>query len=157
MQNLNENPALPSLARVIVVDDHDLLRASLRSMLECEGDLQIVGEAKDGQEAIELCRLHRPDLVLMDVRMPRVDGFEATRRIKEEVGTTKVLIMSAYNDHEYVSEAIRAGAEGLVLKLASLKELHEAVREVLCGEFSIPLSVRKQSENLTGKGQDACL
>jgi len=157
MQSLNENPALPSLARVIVVDDHDLLRASLRSMLECEGDLQIVGEAKDGQEAIELCRLHRPDLVLMDVRMPRVDGFEATRRIKEEVGTTKVLIMSAYNDHEYVSEAIRAGAEGLVLKLASLKELHEAVREVLCGEFSIPLSVRKQSENLTGKGQDACL
>ena len=135
MQSLNENPALPSLARVIVVDDHDLLRASLRSMLECEGDLQIVGEAKDGQEAIELCRLHRPDLVLMDVRMPRVDGFEATRRIKEEVGTTKVLIMSAYNNHEYVSEAIRAGAEGYVLKLASLKDLHEAVWEVLCGEF----------------------
>src|SRR5215208_221959 len=157
MQSLTENHAPPSLTRVIVVDDHDLLRESLRSMLECEYDLRIVGEAKDGQEAIELCLLHRPDLVLMDVRMPRVDGFEATRRIKEELGTTKVLIMSAYNDHEYVSEAIRAGAEGYVLKLASLKELHEAVREVLCGEFSIPLSVRKQSENLTGKGQDACL
>ena len=135
MQSLNENPAPPSLARVIVVDDHDLLRESLRSMLECEGDLQIVDEAKDGQEAIELCRLHRPDLVLMDVRMPRVDGFEATRRIKEELGTTKVLMMSAYNNHEYVTQAIRAGAEGYVPKLASLKELHEAVREVLCGEF----------------------
>src|SRR5215208_1669467 len=135
MQSLNENPAPPSLTRVIVVDDHDLLRASLRSMLECEGDLQIVDEAKDGQEAIELCRLHRPDLVLMDVRMPRVDGFEATRRIKEEVGTTKVLMMSAYNNGEYVSEAIRAGAEGLVLKLCSLEELREAVRAVLCGEF----------------------
>ena len=133
--SLNENPATPSFARLIVVDDHDLLRESLRSMLECEGDLQIVDEAKDGQEAIELCRLHRPDLVLMDVRMPRVDGFEATRRIKEELGTTKVLMMSAYNNHEYVTQAIRAGAEGYVPKLASLKELHEAVREVLCGEF----------------------
>ena len=135
MQSLNENPAPPSIATVIIVDDHDLLRESLRSMLECDHSLQIVGEAKDGQEAIELCRLHRPDLVLIDVRMPRVDGFEATRRIKEEVGTTKVLMMSAYNECEYVSVAIRAGAEGLILKLASLKELHEAVREVLCGEF----------------------
>src|SRR5215208_1693540 len=138
MQSLTENHAPPSLTRVIVVDDHDLLRESLRSMLECEGDLQIVEEAKDGQEAIELCRLHRPDLVLMDVRMPRVDGFEATRRIKEEVGTTKVLIMSAYNGREYVSEAIRAGAEGYVSKDASMEELHEAVRDVLCGEFRYP-------------------
>ena len=135
MQSLNENPAPPSLARVIVVDDHDVLRASLRSMLECDHDLQIVDEAEDGQEAIELCRLHRPDLVLMDVRMPRVDGFEAARRIKKELGTTKVLMMSAYNNDEYVSEAIRAGAEGLVLKLCSLEELWEAVRAVLCGEF----------------------
>ena len=135
MQSLNENPALPSIARLIVVDDHDLLRESLRSMLECDQGLQIVEEAKDGQEAIDLCRLHRPDLVLMDVRMPRVDGFEATRRIKEELGTTKVLIMSAYHNLEYVSKAIRAGAEGYVPKLASLKELHEAVRDVLCGEF----------------------
>ena len=138
MQSLNENPAPPSIARVIVVDDHDLLRESLRSMLECEQDLQIVAEAKDGQEAIELCRLHRPDLVLMDVRMPRVDGFEATRRIKEELGTTKVLIMSASNGGEYVSKAIRAGAEGYVSKDASIEEWQEAVREVLCGEFRYP-------------------
>src|SRR5215203_2614079 len=120
MQSLNENPAPPSLTRVIVVDDHDLLRESLRTMLECDHDLQIVDEAKDGQEAIELCRLYRPDLVLMDVRMPRVDGFEATRRIKKELGTTKVLMMSAYNNREYVSEAIKAGAEDCILKLASL-------------------------------------
>jgi len=125
MQSLSENPASPSLPRVIIVDDHDLLRASLRSMLECDHDLQIVDEAKDGQEAIELSRVHRPDLVLMDVRMPRVDGFEATRRIKNELGTTKVLMMSAYNNREYVSEAIRAGAEDCVLKLASLEELQE--------------------------------
>src|SRR5215217_7223452 len=82
-------------ARIIIADDHDLVREAMRSVLDHEPDLQIIDEAKDGQEAIELCRLHRPDLVLMDVRMPKVDGFEATRRIKEEVGTTKVLIMSA--------------------------------------------------------------
>jgi DNA-binding NarL/FixJ family response regulator len=134
MQSHNENPAPPSIASLIVVDDHDLLRESLRSMLECDHGLQIVGEAKDAQEAIELCLLHRPDLVLMDVRMPSVDGFEATRRIKKELGTTKVLMMSAYNNGEYISEAIRAGAEGLVLKLCSLEELREAVRAVLCGE-----------------------
>jgi DNA-binding NarL/FixJ family response regulator len=139
MQSLNKNPDSPSFdspscARLIIVDDHDLLRESLRSMLECEHDLRIVGEAKDRQEAIELCRLHRPDLVLMDVRMPRVDGFEATRRIKREAGSTKVLMMSAYNEREYGSEAIRAGAEGYVPKLASLEELREAVRGVLWGE-----------------------
>ena len=134
MQSANENPAPPSIARVIVVEDHDLVRESLRSMLECEQDLQIVAEAKDGQEAIELCRLHRPDLVLMDVRIPRVDGFESTRRIKEELGTTKVLIMSAYNECEYGLEAIRVGADGYVPKLASLRELQEAVRGVLRGE-----------------------
>ncbi len=148
MQSLNKNPDSPSFdspscARLIIVDDHDLLRESLRSMLECDHDLRIVGEAKDRQEAIELCRLHRPDLVLMDVRMPRVDGFEATRRIKEELGTTKVLIMSAYHNLEYISAAIRAGAEGYVPKLAPLKELHEVVRGVLCGEFRY-LSLQEQ-------------
>jgi two-component system, NarL family, nitrate/nitrite response regulator NarL len=137
-QSLNENPAPPSIARVIIVDDNDSVRESLRSMLECEPSLQIVDEAKDGQEAIELCRLHRPDLVLMDVRMPRVDGFEATRRIKEEMDTTKVLMMSASNGREYVSRAIRAGAEGYVSKDASIEEWQEAVREVLSGEFRYP-------------------
>src|SRR5215212_11870422 len=138
MESSKENPAPPSFARVIVVDDHDLLRESLRSMLECEPDLQIVDEAKDGKEAVELSRLHRPDLVLMDVRMPRVDGFKATRRIKEELGTTKVLIMSAYNEREYALKAIRAGAEGYILKLATVEELQEAVRGVLRGEFRYP-------------------
>ena len=129
------NSTSSSSTRIIIADDHDLVREAMRSLLNSEPDLRVIDEAKDGQETIELTRLHRPDLVLMDERMPRVDGFEATRRIKEEVGTTKVLMMSAYNNHEYVSEAIRAGAEGLVLKLCSLEELREAVRAVLCGEF----------------------
>jgi DNA-binding NarL/FixJ family response regulator len=124
--------------RLLVVDDHDLLRESMRAMLESEPDLLVVGEAKDGQEAIELCRLHRPDLVVMDVRMPRVNGFEATRKIKEELCAIRVLIVSAYDDVGFVSDAMRAGAEGYVLKLAPLKEILEAVRGVLGGELRYP-------------------
>jgi DNA-binding NarL/FixJ family response regulator len=89
----SENPS-SSFARLIIADDHELVRSSLRLMLQGEQDLQIIAEAKDGQEAIELCRRHRPHLVLMDVNMPEVNGFEATRTIKEEFPTTKVLIVS---------------------------------------------------------------
>ncbi len=110
----------------------------MRLMLESEPDLLVVGEAKDGQEAIELCRLHRPDLVVMDVRMPRMNGFEATRTIKEELCATKVLIVSAYDHVGYVSEAMRAGAEGYVLKLAPLREILKAVRGALEGEPQYP-------------------
>jgi DNA-binding NarL/FixJ family response regulator len=110
----------------------------MRAMLESEPDLLVVGEAKDGQEAIELCRLHRPDLVVMDVRMPRANGFEATRKIKEERWATRVLIVSAYDEVGFVSEAMRVGAEGYVLKLAPLGEILEAVRGVLEGEPQYP-------------------
>ena len=139
MQSPNQTAATPSSAvRLLVVDDHDLLRESMRAMLESEPDLLVVGEAKDGQEAIELCRLQRPDLVVMDVRMPRVNGFEATRKIKEELCAIRVLIVSAYDDVGFVSDAMRAGAEGYVLKLAPLKEILEAVRGVLGGELRYP-------------------
>ena len=134
----NETPGSPSSARLIVVDDHEMSRESLRSLLEFDHNLRIVDEAKDGQEAIELCRLHRPNLVIMDVRMPRMNGFEATRLIKEELCETKVLIMSAYDNDGFVLEAMRAGAEGYVLKLAPLREILEAVRGVLKGEPRYP-------------------
>jgi DNA-binding NarL/FixJ family response regulator len=110
----------------------------MRSLLDRQPDLQIIDGAKDGQETIELCRLHRPDLALMDVRMPKVNGFEATRTIKEELPTTKVLIMSASEDPLFVSEAIRAGADGYVLKLSPVQELLDAVRGVLRGESHYP-------------------
>ena len=141
MHSPNQIPAPPascSCARLLVVDDHDLLRESMRAMIEGEPDLLVVDEAKDGQEAIELCRLHRPDLVVMDVRMPRMNGFEATRTIKEELCATKVLIVSAYYHVGYVSEAMRAGAEGYVLKLAPLREILKAVRGALEGEPQYP-------------------
>ena len=110
----------------------------MRSMLKSEPDLQIIDEAKDGQEAIDLCRLQRPDLVLMDVRMPKVNGLEATQTIKEELPTTKVLILSAYEDPLVVSEAVRAGADGYILKLSPLPEIMDAIRGVLRGESQYP-------------------
>jgi DNA-binding NarL/FixJ family response regulator len=106
----------------------------MRSLLDSQPDLRVIVEAKDGQEAIELTRLQRPDLVLMDVRMPTVNGFEATQIIKEELPTTKVLIVSAYEDPLLTSEAVRAGADGYVLKLSVVQELVDAIRGVLRGE-----------------------
>jgi DNA-binding NarL/FixJ family response regulator len=110
----------------------------MRSLLDSQPDLRIIDEAKDGQEVIELTRLQRPDLVLMDVRMPKVNGLEATRTIKEELPTTKVLIVSAYEDPLFVSEAVRAGADGYVLKLSPVQELLDAIRGVLRGESQYP-------------------
>jgi two-component system, NarL family, nitrate/nitrite response regulator NarL len=128
------SPNNSSSARIIIADDHELVRESTRSMLECAHDFRILDEGKNGQEAIELCRLQRPDLVLMDVGMPRVNGFEATQVTKEELCATKVLLMSTYYNLAFASEAIRLGAEGYVLKLASITELLGAVRGVLRGE-----------------------
>ena len=110
----------------------------MRSLLNPESDLRMIDEAKDGQEAIELTRLHRPDLVLMDVRMPRVNGLKATQTIKEELPKTKVLIVSAYEDPLFISQAVRVGADGYVLKLSPLSELLDAIRRVLRGESSYP-------------------
>ena len=110
------------------------MRGLIRSLLNSEPDLRVIGEAKDGQEAIELTRLLRPEVVLMNVRMPKVDGFEATQMLKEELPTTKVLIVSAYEDLRLDSEAVRAGADGYVLKLSLVQELVDAIRGVLRGE-----------------------
>ena len=110
----------------------------MRSLLNRQPDLQIIDEAKDGQEAIELCRLHRPDLVLMDVRMPKVDGLEATQMIKDELPTTKVLLTSASENPVWISEAARAEADGYILKLSPVQELVDAIRGVLRGESQYP-------------------
>ena len=110
----------------------------MRSLLDSEPDLRIIDEAKDGQESIELTRLQRPDLVIMDVRMPKVNGLEATQTIKEELPTTKVLIWSAYEDPLVVSDAVRAGADGYVLKLSPVQELVDAIRGVLRDESQCP-------------------
>ena len=122
--------------RLLIADDHALVRSGLRSMLQREPGIEIVGEARNGREAVELCRSLRPDLVLMDVRMPEMDGLEATRAIKREHPETGVLMVTMHENRDYMLEATKAGAAGYVLKDASRNELLSAVRRVLGNEPS---------------------
>jgi DNA-binding NarL/FixJ family response regulator len=127
---VREDEGVPP-ARLLIVDDHDLVRESTRFMLELEPDLEVVGEAVNGRHALELCRQLRPDLVLMDVRMPEMDGLTATRAIKEEMPAISVLMVSAYESEDYRREAASAGAAGYIIKDTNIDQLHEAVRKAL--------------------------
>lgn len=118
-------------ARLLIVDDHDLIRESTQLMLEGEPDLEVVGEAANGHHALELCRQLRPDLVLMDVRMPEMDGLTATREIKKEMPAISVLMVSAYESEDYRREAASAGATDYILKDAERYQLLEAVHAAL--------------------------
>ena len=118
----------------MIADDHELARLGLRTMLAPEPDLEVVGEAATGHEAVALARQLQPDLVLMDIRMPDLDGLAATRAIKEDRPLTSILIVTLSEDPDYLLEALRAGAAGYVLKDASRREVVAAVRQVLSGE-----------------------
>ena len=120
-------------ARVMIADDLDVIRVGIRRVLSTRPDLEVVGEAENGREAVELCRRLEPDIVIMDVQMPEMDGIEATRRIKAEMPAVAVLVLTAYEDPDYLLEAIRAGAAGFVLKQNALLRVTEAVRTVLGG------------------------
>jgi len=129
--------------RVLIVEDQDIVRRGLATLLELDDRVEVVGEAADGAaadgaEALREIYRSRPEVALVDVRMPRMGGFEATRKIKEERWATRVLIVSAYDNIGFVSEAKRVGAEGYVLKLAPLREILQAVRGALEGEPQHP-------------------
>jgi DNA-binding NarL/FixJ family response regulator len=121
-------------ARLVIADDHDLARAGLRSMLAGERGLEIVGEATTGREALMLARRLQPNLVLMDVRMPEMDGLAATRAIQAECPRVSVLIVTMHENLDYLFEALKAGAAGYLLKDATQREVVGAVRQVLRGE-----------------------
>lgn len=121
-------------ARVLVADDHPLMRSAFVSILSYGRDLEVVGEARDGREAVLMCEELRPDLVLMDVSMPVMDGIEATRRLKERLPGVVVLVVTAHEDEGLMLRAIKAGAAGYVLKGDDPLRLVAAVREALGGE-----------------------
>ena len=120
--------------RLILADDHHLLRRGFKSLLSGEPDLEVVGEASNGLQAIEMCRRLEPDLILMDVRMPEMDGITATRRIKEEQPGVVVLVVTMHENPDYLLEALDAGAAGYVLKDAPADRLISAVHRTLNGE-----------------------
>jgi DNA-binding NarL/FixJ family response regulator len=131
--------------RVLIADDQQMVRAGLRMILEHEPDVEVVGEAGDGTEALELARRMRPDVVLMDIRMPRMDGLEATRNLLSQPGiATRVLILTTFEIDEYVFEAIRAGASGFLLKTAPPADLVHAVRVVAAGDALLSPSITRQ-------------
>jgi DNA-binding NarL/FixJ family response regulator len=124
-------------SRIIVVDDHPLFRSAIRHILEEYSDLEVVGEAANGQEAVELCRRLRPELVLMDLKMPVMDGVAATGAIKRKFPDTLVLILTAVDESVGLSKSLEAGAAGYVLKDAPVARITDAVRRVLAGEYPL--------------------
>jgi DNA-binding NarL/FixJ family response regulator len=134
----------------MLVEDHVLMREGTRELLEREEDLCVVAQAGDGQEAVRLAAAHNPDVILMDIALPRLNGLEATKQIKAADPKSAVLVLSAYDDDEYVLAFIEAGAAGYLLKSVSARELVQAIRAVYAGESVLhPTITRKVIDYLS--------
>jgi DNA-binding NarL/FixJ family response regulator len=129
---------------VLIADDHALARGGLRGIFAGDPEFEVVGEAGDGAEAVDLARALQPDVVVMDIRMPRLDGIEATRRIQAQPDAPRVLVLTTFDLDEYVYEALRAGASGFMLKDAPPSQLREAVRTVASGETLLAPAVTRR-------------
>ena len=132
------------MIRVVIADDQPLVRTGLRTVLEVEPDIEVVGEAADGAAAVELCRAQAVDVVLMDVRMPRVDGLAAARQLAEAHSPTRVVVLTTFDLDEYVYEALRLGASGFLLKDATADQLVTAVRVAADGNAMLSPSVTRR-------------
>lgn len=131
-------------ARIVLVDDQELLRLGFRMVLDAQPDLEVVGEARDGAEALELVARLRPDVVLMDVQMPRMDGVEATRRIVASGSASRVIVLTTFDLDEYAYAALRAGASGFLLKDAESADLLSAIRAVVSGDAVVAPSTTRR-------------
>lgn len=129
---------------VVLADDQPLVRGGFRLILEAEDDIKVTGEAGDGEEAIAVARRSQPDVILMDVQMPKLDGIEATRRITADGSVSRILILTTFEQDDYVFAALRAGASGFMLKNAAPEDLVRAVRVVATGEALLAPSVTRR-------------
>lgn len=139
--------------RVLIADDHRLLREGIRALLATCSDLEVVGDACDGRTAIEAARKHRPDVILMDIAMPGLGGLEATLEILKELPRTRILVLTQYEDREYVRRFLQAGAAGFVLKKAAGAALADAIRAANAGGLVLDPEIARDA--LTGFGGGA--
>jgi two-component system, NarL family, response regulator LiaR len=130
--------------RVILADDHALLRQGTAEILQHEPDIEIVGHAEDGAQAVKMAQRLHPDIIIMDVRMPVLSGVEATRQIRKELPAIQVLVLTAYDDDQYVFSLLQAGASGYLLKTAPASELIKAIRQVQAGDSPLAPSIAKK-------------
>ena len=138
------------MIRILIADDQELVRTGFRVVLDAEPDLEVVGEASDGLAALDAAETLKPDVVLMDIRMPNLDGIEATRRLVAVDGAPRVLILTTFDLDDYVYEALRAGASGFLLKDARADELRQAIRMVAAGDALLsPAITRRLIESYT--------
>ena len=133
--------------KILVADDHAVVREGTRRILEQEPDMEVVAEAGDGEEAVKMAARHKPDVVIMDIAMPKVDGIEATRRIKADYPAVTVLVLTAYDDEQFIFSLLEAGAAGYLLKNVRGRELVEAVRAVYAGESVLHPSIARKVLN----------
>jgi DNA-binding NarL/FixJ family response regulator len=139
---------------ILIVEDHTIVREGFRRMLELEADLEVIGEAQDGRQAVEMSKKLHPDVILMDVAMPMLNGLEATRQIIKALPATKVLILSAHGDFAYVSDAMESGAAGFLLKQSSAHELYRAIRDAHQGKTFFSPSISKRLDQLDSQSHN---
>jgi DNA-binding NarL/FixJ family response regulator len=142
--SVNETGDNPRMTRVLIADDHKFIRQALRSCLDKEQDMEVIGEATDGEQAVALAAELRPDVVIMDIEMPVLNGLEATRQIRKVSPDTIILVLTVHDDREYILHILEAGAAGYLTKRAMGKEIACAIRAVISGESILSEDIMKQ-------------